>query len=93
MQYSGTVTSGGIQTTTESNTVIVFQNPKSPLHRVATLSLVIKVYSGTATITLNDESVEHRVVAGNELVVESLSVSQFTIKEAGIDYEWMGLYP
>lgn len=81
--YSNILTSNGKQTTTQSNTIIVFKKP--------VLQLTIESFDKPLHIKIdNSDTIE--IDINSIFVVNEMQMETMTILDAGVSYRWTSMY-
>lgn len=81
----GTVSSGGIITTTEANQEFDFSD--NFLN-----TIFIKAGADDITVKFNSETTEHPISAGDALNVTDLQIRKITIVENGVEVQYYGTF-
>lgn len=83
---SGTVSSGGLVTTTSENQEFSFSS-NGFLN-----SIIIKAGSSNITVKINSETVTHPISAGESLTFSDLRILKFTVVENNVEVQYTGTY-
>ena len=85
LNHSGSYSSNGIKTTTQTNTVIIFEHPVNSLE-------LINEGTVDMTVKLNSESNYHLIKVGEIFKIEDIRIDKITIVENSAMYSYGALY-